>query len=98
MDEGSDSECDDLAIAKRFPQRTTFECERKQSKDCCAHGDHHRSNTLNPGVRKSALQRLSLVMHLFDEVEQHDDMADDDSDEAGNSKECNESEGRAHDC
>src|SRR6267143_166594 len=68
-DEGSDVESADLGIAERFPERATFECERKQSKYRCAHGDHHGSKTLNPGIRKSTLQRLPLFVHLLDEVE-----------------------------
>src|SRR5882672_9015932 len=68
-DEGSDGESADLGIAERFPERATFECERKQSKYRCAHGDHHGSKTLNPGIRKSTLQRLPLFVHLLDEVE-----------------------------
>src|SRR6266478_8438635 len=66
-DESSDGEPADLGIAERFPERATFERERKQSKYRCAHGDHHRSKTLNPGIRKSTLQRLSLFVHLRSE-------------------------------
>src|SRR3954447_24071914 len=54
--EGSYRESADLGIAQRFPERATFECERKQSQDRRAHSDHHGSNTLNAGVRKCALQ------------------------------------------
>src|SRR5258707_59580 len=59
-DEGSDSQSADLGIAERLPERATFECEWKQSKDRCAYRDHHRANALDPGIRKSALQRLAL--------------------------------------
>jgi hypothetical protein len=45
--------------------RTTFASQRKQSQNCRAHGDHHRSNTLNPGIGKGALQRLPLFVHLL---------------------------------
>src|SRR6266481_9968005 len=65
-DEGSDGETADLGVAERFPEGATFECERKQSKDRCANGDHHWANTFNPGIRQSTLQRLSLFVHLFD--------------------------------
>src|SRR5713101_6046372 len=68
-DEGCDGESADLGIAERFPERAPFERERKQSKNRCAHGDHHGSNPLNPGIRKSTLQRLPLFVHLLDEVE-----------------------------
>jgi len=97
-DEGSDGESADLGIAQRFPERATFECEGKQSKDGCADGDHHGSNTLNAGIRKSTLQRLALFVHLLNEIEQHDDMAYDDSNETGYSKKCHEAKGSAHDC
>ena len=77
---GSDGEATDLRIAERFPQRAAFQRERKQSKNRCAHGDHHRSNTLDPRVRKSTLQWLALFVHLLDEVEEHNHVADDDAD------------------
>src|ERR1700730_12404854 len=56
--EGSDSESADLGIAERLPERAAFECQWKQSKDRCAHSDHHGANTLNSRVEKGALQRL----------------------------------------
>src|SRR6266478_4315361 len=96
-DEGSDGESTDLRITERFPEWPTLECEREQSKDRRADGDHHRPDTLNPGIRKSSLQGLALFVHLLDEVEQYDHMADDDPDETGNPKKCHESEGRTHD-
>src|SRR5882757_4547387 len=79
-DESSDGKPADLGIAERFPERAAFERERKQSEDRRAHGDHHRANTLNPSIRKSALERLPLFVHLLDEIEQHNHMADDDAD------------------
>src|SRR5579864_2881234 len=97
-DESCDGESTDLGVAQGFPERATFKCERKQGKDRCAHRNHHGSNTLNSGIRKSAFQRLSLFVHLLNEVEEHDDMAYDDSDEAGHSKKCHEAKGRTHDC
>src|SRR5260370_39309941 len=57
-DKGSDGESADLGIAEGLPERATFKCERKQSKDRRAHRDHHGANTPNPGVRKSTLQWL----------------------------------------
>src|SRR5205085_8856914 len=85
--DGDQEQCDesgygkstDLGITKRLPERATFECERKQCQDRRAHGDHYGSNALNPGIRKSALKRLSFFVHLFNEVEEHDYMADDDA-------------------
>src|SRR6266404_101527 len=95
--EGSDGESADLGVAQGFPERATFKCERKQRKDSCGHSDHHGSNALNAGIGKSTLQRLPLFVHLLDEVEQHDHMADDDADQTGNPQECHEPEGRTHD-
>src|SRR6266566_894674 len=97
-DEGSDRESANLGIAQRFPERATFECKRKQSEDSCAHGDHHGPNALNTGIGKSTLQRLALFVHLLNEIEQHNDMAYDDSNQAGYSKKCHEAKRRAHDC
>src|SRR5258708_9784905 len=85
-DERSDSQSSDLGIAQGLPERATFKCERKQGKDRRGHGDHHGSNTLNTGVREGALQRFPLFVHLLNEVEEHDDMAYDHSNEAGYSK------------
>src|SRR6267378_4651343 len=68
-DEGSDSESTDLRITERFPEWATLECEREQSKDRRADGDHHRPDTLNPSIRKSTLQWFPLFVHLLDEVE-----------------------------
>ncbi len=81
--EGCHSESADLGIAQGFPERAPFEGERKQSQDGCGHGDHHGSNALNAAIRKSAFQRLALFVHLLNEVEKDDDMAYDDSNQAG---------------
>src|SRR5260370_18743882 len=97
-DDGNDGKSAHLRIAQTFPERATFECKRKQRKNGRAYGDHHGSNTLNAGIRKSAFQRLALVGHLLNEVEQDDDMAYDDSNEAGHSKKCHEAKRRSHDC
>src|SRR3989441_4034904 len=59
-DESSDGQSTDLGVAQGFPERATFKCERKQSKDGCSHGDHYGSNTLNSGIWKSALGRFAL--------------------------------------
>ena len=80
-DEGSDGETADLGVAERFPEWATFECEWEQGKNRCAHGDHYGANTFNPGIRKSKLKRLSLLVHLLDKVEEHDHMADNDTDQ-----------------
>src|SRR5258708_2066913 len=67
--EGCDGESADLGIAQGFPERAAFECERKQSKNRCAHGDHHGTNAFNSGIGKSTLQRLAHFLHLHDEVQ-----------------------------
>jgi hypothetical protein len=56
-----------------------FEGEREQSKDRCAHGDHYGSNTLDPSIGKSTLQRFPFFVHFLDEIEEHDYVADDDT-------------------
>src|SRR5260370_17327863 len=73
-DEGSDGESTNLGIAERFPERTTFKCERKQRKDRCTHGDHHGTNALNPGIRKSSLQGLALSFHPLNKSQQSNHM------------------------
>src|SRR6266478_1280204 len=96
-DEGSDGESANLGIAERLPERPPFERERKQSKDGRPDGDHYRTNALNAGIGKSTFEWFALFVHLLDEIEEHDHVADDDANEAGNPKECHEPEWRAHD-
>src|SRR6266446_3884465 len=96
-DEGSDGESANLGIAERLPERPPFERERKQSKDGRPDGDHYRTNALNAGIGKSTFEWFALFVHLLDEIEEHDHVADDDPNEAGNPKECHEPEWRAHD-
>ena len=50
-----------------------------------------------PGVEKRSLERLPLLVHLLDEVEEHDHVADDDADQAGDAEEGHEAEGCVHD-
>src|SRR5258708_3100675 len=94
--EGSEREPADLGIAERLPERAAFECEWKQSKDRCAYRDHHRANALDPGIRKSALQRLALLVHLLDEIEQYDDMADNDADQTRHAEKGHEPKRSVH--
>src|SRR5258708_40227437 len=87
----------DLRETERLPQRPALQGKRKKCQDGGSHGDHHWSNTLDTCVWQSPFKWLPLFVHLLDEVEQHDNMAYDHSDEAGHPEECHETKGRAHD-
>ena len=50
-----------------------------------------------PASMTRLFEWLAFLVHFFDEVEEHDDVADDDADETGDSEECHEAERRAHD-
>ena len=69
----------------------------KSARIVAANGDHDRPNALDAGVGQSAFQRFALLMHFLNEIEQHDHMADDDSDKAGYAKKRHESKRRMHD-
>src|SRR5262249_32973259 len=96
-DECSNSESSDLGITQWLPQRSTFHRERKQREYRCCNGDHDGPNTLDAGVGQSTFQRFALMMHLFNEIKQHDDVAYDHTDKAGESKNRLESKRRTHD-
>src|SRR5258707_12723939 len=51
----------------------------------------------NAGIGKSTLEWFAFLVHLLDEIEEHDHVADNNANEAGNPKECHEPEWRAHD-
>ena len=50
-----------------------------------------------PASSSASLERLAPLVRLLDEVEQHDDVAHDDADEARHAEERHEAERRAHD-
>ncbi len=50
-----------------------------------------------PASSSASSQRLALLVRLLDEVEEHDDVAHDDADEADDAEERHEAEGLAHD-
>src|SRR5258708_32664990 len=95
--EGSDGASADVGVAKRFPEGATFECEWEQSQDRCANGDHHGANAFDPGIRKSELQRLPFFVHLFNKVEEHDHMANNDTDQTYYAEKGHEAERCVHD-
>src|SRR5438552_19204 len=74
-DKGSDAKSTDLRVTKRLPERTTFESKREKSQDRCSHCDHHGPDSLDAGIGQRLNQWLALCVHFLDEVEQHDDVA-----------------------
>src|SRR6516165_3733446 len=74
-DERRHSQSSNLRIAKRLPQRPAVNRERVERQDRRAHRDHHRSQPDDTGVEQCLLERLTLLMHLLDEIEEHDHVA-----------------------
>ena len=50
-----------------------------------------------PASQMACSKGSPCFVHLLDEIEEHDDVADDHADQAGDSEEGHEAEGRAHD-
>jgi hypothetical protein len=71
--------------------------QREQRQDCGRHGDDHRPQAFDSRVANRLLERFAFFAHLFDEIEQHDDMADDHTDETRDPQERHEAERRSHD-
>ena len=96
-DKGSDAKSTDLRVTKRLPQRTAFESKREKSQDRCSHCDHYRANSLDARIGQRLDQWLALCVHFLDEVEQHDDVADNHADQAGDAEKSHEPKRRVHD-
>ena len=96
-DKGSDAKSTDLRVTKRLPQRTAFESKREKSQDRCSHCDHYRANSLDARIGQRLDQWLALCVHFLDEVEQHDDVADNHAYQAGDAEKSHEPERRLHD-
>src|ERR1700731_4715297 len=94
---GSDAKSTDLRVAKRLPQRTLFRSKREKSQDRCSHCDHYRANSLDARIGQRLDQWLALCVHFLDEVEQHDDVADNHTYQAGDAEKSHEPERRMHD-
>ena len=86
-----------MRVAERLPERAAVDGEREEREHGRADGDHHGAEADDAGVEERFFERLAFFVHFFDEVEENDDVADDDADEAGDSEERHEAEGRAHD-
>src|SRR5690242_833978 len=59
-------------------------------------GDHDRPQPQNARIDQSRFQVLTLFSSLFDELEEHDDVADDHTDETDDSKERHKPEWLSH--
>src|ERR1700687_2189798 len=81
-DKGSDAKSTDLRVTKRLPQRTAFESKREKSQDRCSHWCQYKANSLGARIGQGLDQWLALCVHFLDEVEQHDDVADNHPDQA----------------
>src|ERR1700693_3860284 len=96
-DKGSDAKSTDLRVTKRLPQRAAFESKREKRQDRCSHCDHYRANSLDARISQRLNQWLALCVHFLDEVEQHDDVADNHAYQAGDAEKSHEPERRMHD-
>src|SRR5215471_12942884 len=84
-DESGNSQSADLRVTKRLPQRTAVARQRKQRQDGGAHGNQNRPKSFNSGVPNRLLECFAFLMHFLNEIEKHDHVADDDSNQACNS-------------
>jgi len=58
--------------------------------------DHDRAKADDARIEQSLFERFALFVHFLDEVEEHNDVADNDADEAGDTEEGHEAERRSH--
>ncbi len=86
-----------MRVAERLPQWTAMHSQREQRQYGCTNGDHHGTQTNDTSVDDRFLKWLTQGMAFLDEVEEHNDVTDDDADEAGDSEKCHETEGGVHD-
>ena len=78
-DERRQCEPTDLRVAQWLPQRSAVHGQRHKSEDRRADRDHHRPQPHNAGIQQRFAQRLAALVRFFDEIEEHDDVADDDA-------------------
>ena len=95
-DESRYAQSADLGVAEWLPERPAMTSQGEESQHGCGNGDHHRAQTLDSGVKQGLLQRSAVLPALFDEVEEHDDVANDDADQRDHAEESHEPERRAH--
>src|ERR1035437_2305376 len=84
-DEGSNCQSADLGVAERLPERSAVAGEEEESENRCADGNEDGAQTLDSSVANGLLERLARFVHFLDEIEEHDNVADDNADEAGDS-------------
>src|SRR5262249_34570627 len=75
---------------------SSFKRQWEQSQDGRQYGDHYGPNTLDTRVRKRLLQGFTFRMHFLDEIEEHDDVADDHADQAGDAQKSHKAKRRMH--
>src|SRR5215467_11580225 len=73
------AETADLSVTKRLPQRPAMRRQREESNNSRAHRDQYRTQTNDAGIEERFAQTLSTFVGFFNEVEQHNDVADDHS-------------------
>src|SRR4030095_10115412 len=93
---GGDREAADLRVTERFPQRAAVRRQREKRDDGRRDGDEDRPQPHDTGIEQSLDERLTRFVAFLDEVEQHDDMADDDANQARHTEEGHETEWRPH--
>src|ERR1051326_2358978 len=82
----------DLSVTKRLPQRPAVRRQREERDYRCTHRDQYWTQADNAGVEKRLAQTLAALMGLLNEVEQHNHVAVNHSNQAGNAKKSHEAE------
>src|SRR5262245_25191927 len=93
---GGDTQAADLRVTHRLPQRPAVRGQRKEREHRGADRDHHRPQPHNPRVQQRLAQRSASFARFFDEVEEHDDVADDHAHQAHATEEGHKAERRSH--
>src|SRR5688572_23522545 len=94
-EERRDRETTDLRVTERLPQRAAVRREWEEREDRRSDRDEHRTKAKDARIEERFTERRALLVSLLDEVEEHDDVAHDDTDEADDAEERHEAEGTA---
>src|SRR4051812_1851395 len=71
--------------------------ERDQCEHCSGNGNHHWPQALDSCIEEGLLERFTMLAPLFNEIEEHNDVADDNADKRDHTEERHEPERSVHD-
>ena len=92
-DERGHGEPANLRVAEGLPEGPAVGCEGEEGDDGRPHRDGDGSKVSDARIDERIAEGLALFVFLFDEIEQHDDVADDDANQADDAEEGHESKG-----